>query len=92
LTNEIGLSIIRKINNPKTEGRKNTIKKIYRKKNFIPLQNSMNKKIIMTLLVIMGALYAIGNASIVLIFPNVGQSFSSGFSLIQFAGPGNNFI
>lgn len=46
----------------------------------------------MTLLVIMGALYAIGNASIVLTFPNVSQSFSSGFSLIQFAGPGNNFV
>jgi len=40
----------------------------------------------------MGALYAIGNASIVLTFPNVSQSFSSGFSLIQFAGPGNNFV
>ncbi len=52
----------------------------------------MNKKIIMTLLVIMGALYAIGNASIVLTFPSVSPSFSSGFSLIQFAWPGNNFV
>ncbi len=54
----------------------------------------MNKKIIMTLLVIMGALYAIGNItqSLQLIFPNVSQSFWSGFSLIQFAGPGNNFV
>lgn len=94
LTNKIDLSIIRITDNPKTQYRSYTIKKIRRKKNFILLQKIMNKKIIMTLLVIMGALYAIGNItqSLQLIFPNVSQSFWSGFSLIQFAGPGNNFV
>ena len=47
----------------------------------------------MTLVIIMWALYAIGNASIVLNFSNINiQSFGAKFSLVHFTAPGNNFV
>ena len=53
----------------------------------------MNKKIVITLTIIVWALYTIGNASIVLNFPNINiQSFGSKFSLVHFTAPGNDFV
>ncbi len=43
--------------------------------------------------IVLWALYAITNASIILRFTDIGiQSFGEKFSVIQFAGPGNNFV
>jgi len=53
----------------------------------------MTKKIGITLGVILGALYALGNVfSITLTFPDLNlQSFQDKFSLVHFMAPGNNF-
>jgi len=56
-------------------------------------QEIMNKKILITLGIIVWALYAIGNANIVLKFPDLNiQSFENKFSLVHFTAPGNNFL
>lgn len=53
---------------------------------------AMNKKLIIILIVIMWALYTIGNA-LRLNFPNLNiQSFGNKFSLVHFTAPGNNFV
>jgi len=53
----------------------------------------MKNKIRITLLVICGALYALGNAAIVLNFPDISiQSFQNKFSLVHFTAPGNDFV
>ena len=54
----------------------------------------MHKKLIITLSVIVGALYALGNVfSINLFFPNLNnQSLQDKFSLVHFMAPGNNFV
>ena len=53
----------------------------------------MNKKLLTTLLVILWALYAIGNASLILNFPDLTMTaIGNKYSFIQFAGPGNNFV
>ena len=55
--------------------------------------HNMKKKVLITLLVILGALYALGNADIVLNFPNINiQSFENKFSTVHFMAPGNNFV
>ncbi len=53
----------------------------------------MHKKLIITISVILGALYALGNVfSINLFFPNLNnQSLQDKFSLVHFMAPGNNF-
>lgn len=52
----------------------------------------MNKKIVITLTIIVWAIYAIGN-TLRLNFPNINvQSFGSKFSLVHFVAPGNNFV
>jgi hypothetical protein len=52
----------------------------------------MSKKILITLSIIICAAYAIGNANIVLDFPDLNiQSFENKFSLVHFTAPGNNF-
>lgn len=52
----------------------------------------MNKKILITLCIIVWSIYAIGNANIVLNFPDLNiQSFGNKFSLVHFMTPGNNF-
>ncbi len=53
----------------------------------------MHKKLIMTLIAIGGALYAISQATILLNFSDISlQSFEERFSSIHFMAPGNNFI
>ena len=53
----------------------------------------MNKKIIITLTVIVWALYTLGNASMWLNFSDINiQSFQNKFSFVQFIAPGNNFV
>jgi hypothetical protein len=53
----------------------------------------MQKKIIIILAVIVWALYAIGNANIMLNFSNINiQSFQDKFSLVHFMAPGNDFV
>lgn len=52
----------------------------------------MNKKILPLLITIIWALYAIGNAGIVLRFPDINiQSLENKFSSVHFMTPGNNF-
>ncbi|MCX6824594.1 MAG: hypothetical protein NTY80_00065 [candidate division SR1 bacterium] len=52
----------------------------------------MQKKIIITISIVMCALYTIGNAAIILNFPNINiQSLQDNFSLVHFVAPGNNF-
>jgi len=53
----------------------------------------MNKKIVIILTIIVCALYAVGNANIMLNFLDINtQSFQDKFSLIHFTAPGNNFV
>jgi len=53
----------------------------------------MGKKFFITLGIIVWAVYAIGNASIMLKFPDLNiQSFGNKFSLVHFMTPGNNFV
>ena len=53
----------------------------------------MKNKIWITLLVIIGALYALGNATFVLNFPDINiQWLENKFSLVHFTAPGNNFV
>lgn len=53
----------------------------------------MKKKILIVLGVVVGALYAISQADIVLNFSDIDISaFADRFSLVHFNAPGNNFV
>jgi len=53
----------------------------------------MYKKLITTFIIIVGAIYAISQANILLNFSDITiQSFSDKFSSVHFMAPGNNFV
>lgn len=53
----------------------------------------MHKKLVITLWIVLGAIYAISQANVVLNFPDINlYSLENKFSLVHFMAPGNDFV